>query len=97
MKRIALALAAALAFSALAAPSHATLNACAAAKKACVAKKVAALLKCHGKNEKPPVSEATARSGWPARVRMSKPTWGRVRRSRGTGVTRVPALGGFCT
>ena len=39
---------------ALATPSHATLNACAAAKKACVAKKTAALLKCHSKAEKPP-------------------------------------------
>jgi len=38
----------------LAVPSHATLNACSAAKKKCVAKKAAALLKCHSKNEKPP-------------------------------------------
>src|SRR5437868_12376403 len=35
-------------------PAHATLNACAAAKKKCVRKKAAALLKCHSKNEKPP-------------------------------------------
>src|SRR5262249_19673138 len=37
-----------------AAPASATLNACASAKKLCVAKAAAALLKCHSKNEKPP-------------------------------------------
>jgi hypothetical protein len=54
MKRIASALAGTFIALAVAAPSHATLSACSAAKKACVAKKVAALLKCHAKNEKPP-------------------------------------------
>jgi hypothetical protein len=54
MKRIAFVFVGALVALTLAAPAHATLNACAAAKKLCVAKKVAALLKCHSKNEKPP-------------------------------------------
>ena len=54
MHRIALALVGTLVSLALAAPAHATLNACTAAKKLCVAKKAAALLKCHSKNEKPP-------------------------------------------
>jgi hypothetical protein len=54
MKRIASVLAGTFLVLAVAAPSHATLSACSAAKKACVAKKVAALLKCHAKNEKPP-------------------------------------------
>jgi hypothetical protein len=54
MQRIALALAGALIALTFATPSHATLNACSAAKKKCVAKKAAALLKCHTKNEKPP-------------------------------------------
>ncbi len=35
-------------------PAHAALNACASAKKQCVAKKTAAILKCHAMNEKPP-------------------------------------------
>jgi hypothetical protein len=39
---------------ALATETHATLNACTSAKEACVAKKTAALLKCHSKNSKPP-------------------------------------------
>ena len=39
---------------ALATETHATLNACSSAKQACVAKKTAALLKCHSKNSKPP-------------------------------------------
>ncbi len=39
---------------ALATETHATLNACTSAKQACVAKKTAALLKCHSKNSKPP-------------------------------------------
>lgn len=46
---------------ALGAPAHATLNGCAAAKKLCVAKKVAALLKCHSKNEKPPTGLTAAK------------------------------------
>jgi hypothetical protein len=54
MHRIALAIVAMLVALTLAAPAHATLNACTAAKKLCVAKKTAALLKCHSKNEKPP-------------------------------------------
>jgi hypothetical protein len=54
MKRIASALAGTLIVLAAATPARATLSACSAAKKACVAKKVAALLKCHAKNEKPP-------------------------------------------
>lgn len=54
MQRIALAVATILTALVLATPSHATLNACSAAKKKCVAKKAAALLKCHAKNEKPP-------------------------------------------
>ena len=54
MTRTALFVASAIAALAFAAPSHATLNACASAKKACVAKKTAALLKCHSKAEKPP-------------------------------------------
>ncbi len=54
MTRIPHALAGTLAVLMLATPVHAQLNACAAAKKLCVAKKVAALLKCHSKNEKPP-------------------------------------------
>jgi hypothetical protein len=54
MQRIALALASALIALTFATPSHATLNACSAAKKMCVAKKAAAILKCHSKNEKPP-------------------------------------------
>jgi hypothetical protein len=55
MQRITVALVTLLAVLTLATPSHATLNACSAAKKKCVAKKAAALLKCHAKNEKPPV------------------------------------------
>jgi len=39
---------------ALGAEAQATLNACTSAKEACVAKKTAALLKCHSKNSKPP-------------------------------------------
>ncbi len=54
MRRIAPALVVAFAVLVLAPPAHATLNACSAAKKKCVAKKAAALLKCHSKNEKPP-------------------------------------------
>src|SRR5438552_12746586 len=54
MQRIALALAGVLIALTLATPSHATLNACSAGKKKCVAKKAAAMLKCHSKNEKPP-------------------------------------------
>ncbi len=54
MSRIAFVVAGTLAVLALARPADATLNACAAAKKLCVAKKAAALLKCHSKNEKPP-------------------------------------------
>ena len=54
MQRIAFALVGALMALAFATSSHATLNACSAAKKKCVAKKAAALLKCHSKNEKPP-------------------------------------------
>ncbi|MEO6026790.1 MAG: hypothetical protein ABIR79_08000, partial [Candidatus Binatia bacterium] len=54
MQRFALAVAGTLVALALATPSHATLNACASAKKACVSKKTAALLKCHSKAEKPP-------------------------------------------
>ena len=54
MQRFALAVAGSLVALALATPSHATLNACAAAKKQCVSKKTAALLKCHSKAEKPP-------------------------------------------
>lgn len=54
MHRIATAFLGALVALALAGPAHATLNACTAAKKLCVAKKAAALLKCHSKNEKPP-------------------------------------------
>lgn len=54
MARIAFVVAGMLAVLALARPADATLNACAAAKKLCVAKKAAALLKCHSKNEKPP-------------------------------------------
>ena len=37
------------------------LSACAAGKKLCVAKKVAALLKCYSKNEKPPKGLARAK------------------------------------
>jgi len=57
VKRSALALSAlvcALGSLTFAMPSDATLNACAAAKKKCVAKKAAALLKCHIKAETPP-------------------------------------------
>ncbi len=54
MRRFAYTVVSLLALVLLAAPSHATLNACSAAKKKCVAKKAAALLKCHAKNEKPP-------------------------------------------
>lgn len=54
MQRIALAVVTALVALTIATPSHATLNACSAAKKKCVSKKTAALLKCHFKNEKPP-------------------------------------------
>lgn len=54
MTRATFVVAGALAVLALARPADATLNACAAAKKLCVAKKAAALLKCHSKNEKPP-------------------------------------------
>ena len=54
MKGFLLATGAVLLTLTLAAPSDATLNACASAKTACVAKKTAALLKCHTKNEKPP-------------------------------------------
>jgi hypothetical protein len=50
-----------LAILAFATPAHATLNACAAAKKLCVAKKAAALLKCHAKNEKPPLGTTPAK------------------------------------
>lgn len=53
MQRIMLALVVLVALT-LATPAHATLNACAAAKKQCVAKKAAAILKCHTKDEKPP-------------------------------------------
>ncbi len=61
MTRITLVLVGALVALALAAPAHATLNACAAAKKLCVAKKTAALLKCHSKNEKPPAGMTPAK------------------------------------
>lgn len=54
VSRLALAITAGLVGLALATPAHATLNACAAAKKLCVSKKTAALLKCHSKAEKPP-------------------------------------------
>lgn len=54
MSRVVLVAAGTLAVLGLARPADATLNACAAAKKLCVAKKAAALLKCHSKNEKPP-------------------------------------------
>lgn len=54
MHRLATMFLGALVALALTAPAHATLNACTAAKKLCVAKKTAALLKCHSKNEKPP-------------------------------------------
>ncbi len=54
MQRFVLAIAGALVTLTLATPSHATLNACSAGKKTCVAKKAAAILKCHSKNEKPP-------------------------------------------
>ncbi len=52
MPRIALALVGALVALTVAMPSHATLNACAAGKKQCVAKKTAGLLKCHQLAEK---------------------------------------------
>ncbi len=61
MQRIALALAGALIALTLATPSHATLNACSAGKKKCVAKKAAAMLKCHSKNEKPPAGLTPAK------------------------------------
>lgn len=61
MPRTPLAVLAALAALLLATPSDATLNACAAAKKLCVAKKAAALLKCHAKNEKPPLGTTPAK------------------------------------
>jgi hypothetical protein len=54
VKRTASAVAGALVALALAAPSNATLNTCAAAKRACVAKRTAAILNCHAKAEKPP-------------------------------------------
>ncbi len=54
LQRIVLAFAGALVALTLATPSHATLNACSAGKKKCVAKKAAAILKCHTENEKPP-------------------------------------------
>lgn len=54
MPRLALTIALGLVALAIATPAHATLNACAAAKKLCVSKKTAALLKCHSKAEKPP-------------------------------------------
>jgi hypothetical protein len=46
---------------ALATEAQATLNACTSAKEACVAKKTAALLKCHSKNSKPPAGLAPAK------------------------------------
>jgi hypothetical protein len=60
MQRFMLALVAVLFSLAIAAPSHATLNACAAGKKKCVSKKVAAILKCHIKAETPPKGLAPA-------------------------------------
>ncbi len=54
MTRTVTALVGVLVILTLAAPSHADISACTAAKKLCVAKKTAALLKCHSKNEKPP-------------------------------------------
>jgi hypothetical protein len=54
MTRIVSVVVGALVALAFATESHATLNACSSAKQACVAKKTAALLKCHSKNSKPP-------------------------------------------
>jgi len=60
MRRAVLALVGSLVALTVATPSHATLNPCSAAKKKCVAKKAAALLKCHFKDEKPPGLSAGA-------------------------------------
>src|SRR5688572_16155244 len=54
MTRIVSVLVGTFAVLALATQAHATLNACSSAKQLCVAKKTAALLKCHSKNSKPP-------------------------------------------
>ena len=45
---------------ALAAPSEATVNSCAAAKRLCVAKHAAAVLKCHAKAAKPPGTDGAS-------------------------------------